>query len=182
RHLHRLSCAFPARRMLGAFVERHDDVSAKRNLNLHGSLRSEEVARPIKMRAKLDAALTDFAQLVQAENLESAGVGKNAAFPRHKPVQPAHFADGFMSGPEIEVIRVAEKNPNAELFQNVLRHAFDGTKRSDRHEDWSLDLAVRSRDLAQASGTVSGVNGENASCHSETLLLRRGIPAVTFAL
>src|SRR6185437_6310972 len=107
------------------------------------------------MGTKLDSLFSNFAQLVEAENLEPAGVGKNAALPRHKPVQPAHLAEGFMSGSQIEVIRIAEKNLDAKLFQNVLRHAFDGTQRSDGHEHWSLDFAAWGSDAAEASRAIT---------------------------
>jgi hypothetical protein len=134
------------------------------------------------MRPKLNAALAYFAQLIQAENLESARIGKNAAFPRHESVQPAHLADGFVSRPQIEVIGVAEENLYAEFFENVLRYALDRAQRSDGHKDGSLDFTVGCEDSAQAGGTVSGSYGENACCHSETLLLRGAIPIVTLAL
>jgi hypothetical protein len=80
------------------------------------------------------------------------------------------------------MVGVAKENLNPKLFQNVLRHAFYRTERADGHEDRSLDFAMRRGNSAQAGGTIGGFYGENASCHSETLLLRRGIPIVTFAL
>src|SRR5690348_7029039 len=127
------------------------------------------------MRAKFNAALADFAQLIEAEELEPPGVGKNASLPRHEAVQRADLADCLVTGPQIQVISVAEKNLDAKLFENVLRHTFYRSERADRHEDRSLDFAVRCSNTTQASRTSSAVDGENAFCHSETLLLRRGI-------
>src|SRR5580700_11899398 len=136
--------------ILRAFIERHDDVGTQVNLRLHGTLRTKEVRRAIKMRTKRHALLADFAQLVQAENLEAAGIGKDRPRPRHETVQTAHLAYGFDSGTQVEVIRIAEKNLHPELFENILGHAFDRCYRADRHEDRGFNLAVRSE---QAPGT-----------------------------
>ena len=60
--------------------------------------------RSVEMGAEAHAFLSQFAQLAQAENLESAGVGKNRPIPRHEPVQPAQLAHLLNSGTKIEVM------------------------------------------------------------------------------
>src|SRR5580700_1149885 len=136
--------------ILRAFIERHDDVGTQVNLRLHGTLRTKEVRRAIKMRTKRHALLADFAELVQAENLEAAGIGQNRPRPRHETMQTAHLAHGFDPGTQVEVISIAEKNLDSELFENILRHAFDGRDGAHGHEYGGFDLAVRSM---QAPGT-----------------------------
>ncbi len=125
---HRSSRAGAIGGILRALIERHDDVRAQADLRLDGALRAEEVRRAVEMRAKCNPFLVDFAKLVQAENLEAAGIGQDRPRPRHETMQPAQLADGFHPGTQVEVIGIAEKNLNPEFFQNVLRHAFDGSR------------------------------------------------------
>ena len=75
------------------------------------------------MRAKRHSFLGDFAKFVQAENLEAAGIGQDRPRPGHESVQASEVADGFDSWPQIEVIGIAEKNLDAEFFENILRTA-----------------------------------------------------------
>ena len=103
------------------------------------------------MRAKGHAFLRDLAQFVQAENLEAAGVGENRARPGHEAMQSAQLADLLHPRPQVKMVGVPQKNLDAELFQNVLRDAFDRGQGSDRHEDRSFDYAVRRGQAAGAS-------------------------------
>ena len=48
--------------ILGALVESHDDVGAESDLDIDGVLGGEEVRAPVKMRAEVDAFISDFAQ------------------------------------------------------------------------------------------------------------------------
>ncbi len=77
------------------------------------------------MRAKRHAFLGHFAKFVQTENLEAARVGENGARPRHEAMQPAQLADLRDSGSQVEMVGIAQKDLYAEIFQDVLRNAFD---------------------------------------------------------
>ena len=57
-----------------------------------GALRAEEMRRAVEMRAKCNPFLVDFTELVQAENLEAAGIGQDRPRPRHETMQPAQLA------------------------------------------------------------------------------------------
>ncbi len=151
RQFHGSPHPLPIRRILGAFVKRHDDVSAQADLRLHRTFRAEEMRRPIQMRTERHAFLGDFAQIIQAEHLEAARVGENRPRPRHEAMQSAQLADLLDSWPQVEVIGVSQKNLNAKFLENVLRNAFDRGQRSHRHEDRSFDFAVR-RDQAAGAG------------------------------
>lgn len=124
------------------------------------------MAGAVEVRAKFNAALRDFPQLIETENLESARIGENTALPRHEPVQPAQFADDFMSGSQIEVIGVAQQNLDAKFLKNVLRNALDGPERPHRHKDRCLDFAVRSVDTAQSRSAIGLRNGKEKRGHS----------------
>jgi hypothetical protein len=56
------------------------------------------------------------------------------------------------------VVGIAEKNLNAEFFENVLRHAFDSGSCAHRHKDRSFDLAVRQSQTTGAGGTAASFN------------------------
>ena len=144
----------------GALVERHDNVRAQPDLYPHGAFRTEEMFGAIQVRSKRNAFLLDLAQLIQAEYLKAARVGENGARPRHEAVQSAQFSDLLDAGPQIEVISVGEKDLNAEFFQSVLGNALDRGQCADRHEDRSLDFAVRSEQASTAGGSDGGINFE----------------------
>ena len=74
-----------------AFVERHDDVGAESDLRCHGIFWTEEVRGAIEMRAKSHAFFVNFSQLVQAEDLEAAGIGKIARGHAMKPCSPPNW-------------------------------------------------------------------------------------------
>src|SRR5581483_2502753 len=74
--------------IFGALVEGHRDICAQCNLNIHRVLRREEVAAAVKVRAEAYAFVGDLAQFAQAEDLESAGVGKHGARPTDEAMQP----------------------------------------------------------------------------------------------
>src|ERR1700722_8940188 len=112
------------------------------------------------MRAKGNAFFGHFAQLVQAENLEAAGIGKDRPGQSHKTMQAPKLTHDFDSRTQVEVISVAEENLDAKLFENVLGHGFDSPSRAYRHEHRSFDLAVRRVQATAASFAGAGLDLE----------------------
>src|SRR5581483_107862 len=94
------------------------------------------------MRAEGHAFFADLAQIAQAEDLEAARVGEDGARPGHEKMQTAKLADQVDSGPEVKMIGIAEQDLDAESFEHILRHAFDGGLRTDRHENGRFNGAV----------------------------------------
>jgi hypothetical protein len=69
-------------------------------------------------------------------------------------VEPAESPDGFVAGPEIKMISVAEEDFGVEIVEYVAgKNAFNGCLGSDRHEDRSFDVAMRS---VEHAGTGAG--------------------------
>ena len=99
----------------------------------------------IQMRAERNALIADLAKIAEAENLEAARVRENRVRPGHKSVQPAHFANQFVAGTQIEMIGVRENDLRAESFEVLLRLPFHRRGGSNGHERRRLDHAVRSR-------------------------------------
>src|SRR5579863_10243446 len=93
-----------------ALVEGHDNVGAQTDLRLHRAFGSKKVRRTIEVRAKRHALLSDFAKLVQAENLKAAGIGENRPRPCHKAMQATEITYGFDSGTQVEVVSITEQN------------------------------------------------------------------------
>src|SRR5450755_814932 len=144
--------------ILRAFIECHNDVCAESDLNLHRLFRTEKVGRSIEVRPEGDAFFANFAKIVEAENLEAAGVGEDGAIPRHEAMQTAHLANGLDSGTQIKMVGIGQENLDAEFFQYILRNTFDGCQRSNRHEDRRFDLSVRSDEFASAGRAAGGFN------------------------
>src|SRR5580704_10348698 len=107
-HFHRRSGAGTIHGKLSTFVKRHDDVGAQSDLSLHRALGAEEMRRAIQVRPKGHTFFVDLAQLVQTENLKSAGVSEDRPAPSHEPMQPAQLSHGLDARPQIEVIGIAK--------------------------------------------------------------------------
>jgi len=58
-------------------------------------------------------------------------------------MQATHATDGFMSGPQIKVISVAENDLRAQGFEHVLGDGLDGAGCAHWHEDRGFHHLVR---------------------------------------
>src|SRR5664279_3805089 len=160
RHLHGRLGAPVLRRMFGALVERHDDVGAESDLGSDGALRTEEMRRAVKVRAKGHAVFRDLAQIAEAENLKAAGFGEDGMVPRHELLYPAEAADHLDTGSQIKMVSVVQQDLDAEFFQCVLGYALHRGQCSHRHKDWSLHFTVRSEEAPSAGGAIAGFDLE----------------------
>ena len=124
------------------------------------------------MRAKGHSILVQLAQFAQAEDLESSGIGKDRAPPRHETVQTAHFADGFDARAQVQVIGVSENDVCAKFFENVLRHSLDGGDGSYWHKDRSLNFGMW-RNETCAAGAASDVFDSKVDGHGRAILTCR---------
>ncbi len=107
---------------------------------------------------KRDALLGDLAQIAEAEDLKSAGIGKDGAVPAHEAVQPAQAPDRLVARPQVEMVGIAEEELNAQFFQQMLRDSLDRALGADRHEDRRLDRSVRERQSRPAPGAARFVD------------------------
>ena len=143
-----------------AFVERHHDVGAELLLYIDCAFRREHQRRAVEMRSKPDALFVDRIDLRQAHRLESARVRQRRARKSHEARDPAHLADQLRARPNREMVRVGEHHRVAHRPQLVGRHRLDGSARSDRHECWSRNRAVRRDNSAGARVAVDRRNAE----------------------
>ncbi len=80
-------------------------------------------------------------------------------------MQASEVANGFDSRPQIKMIGIAQKNLDAEFFENVLRDSFNSSSSAYWHEHWSFDLAMRRTQATAAGRAGVGLNSElNGHC------------------
>ncbi len=96
----------------------------------------------VQMRLKRIPLLGNPGEFGQRENLKAAAVGQNRMVPVHEAVQAAEMVDHLASGPQIEMIRVAQNNLSPDRFQLLGGHGLDRGLSPHRHEDGRLDVAV----------------------------------------
>ena len=103
----------------------------------------------IQVRSKRHAFVRHLAQFAQAENLEPARIRQNRSRPRHEFVQPAHLADQFVSGTQIQMVGIRKQNLYTEVFQVPLRLSLHRRRRAHWHERRRINRSVRSSQSSQ---------------------------------
>ena len=121
------------------------------------------------MRAEAYAFVGDFTELREAVDLESAGVREHGARPTDEAMETAHAAYGFVTGAEIEMIRVAKNNLRTERFNNLLRNSFYAASGADGHEHGRFDDLMRQIDLAAATAGFGRI--EQVECEAHMVIL-----------
>jgi hypothetical protein len=113
-------------------------------LDLRRDLRREARSSPVVDRPEGDAVVVDFDQgVAKGEDLEAARIGQDRPIPAGEGVQPAQIRDQLVTGPEMQVIRVAEDDLRADGAKLVRVEALHRPLRADGHEGGRADLSVR---------------------------------------
>ena len=147
------------RRRFDALIENHDDIRAKRDLDLERFLGRQKMFGAVEMRAERHTFVRHLAQFAQAENLIAARIGENRSRPGHELVQPAHRANQFMPGAKIQVISIRKENLHAEILEVLLRLPFHRGGRPHGHERRRIDHSMRSGQPAESrAGRIRGQN------------------------
>ena len=100
---------------------------------------------------------SDFAHLAQAEDLETAAVGQDSLFPVHEFMQSSRFFDQVVTGPQEQVIRIAENDLGAHIVEFFRRQRLDRRLRADRHEHGRLEGAVWRAQYSRAGAVTFGL-------------------------
>src|SRR5258705_5368123 len=116
---HRLSRIFMTDRILRAFVERHEDITAQRELDIDRRLRGKYMRVAIEMGVENDAIFGDLTNPRQAEHLESTRVSEDGSRPGHKAMQSAKLTNQLMAGAEVEMVRIAKNDARVELIRQI---------------------------------------------------------------
>jgi hypothetical protein len=139
-------------------------------LDVDGRFGGEHVLIAVEMGSEKDAFFGDFAEGVETEDLESAGIGEDGSGPGHEFVESAELTDGFVAGAEEEVISIGEDDFGVEVVQQLNgEEALDGRLGADGHEDRGFDRAVGGVE-DPGSGAGSGAGGLKVETEHEVIL------------
>src|SRR3990170_418802 len=89
-------------------VEGHRDIAAQLPLDFHGALRRERAGGSIDVALELHSMFADAAQSLKREHLEATRVGQHRPVPGGEPVQTTHLLDHRLTGPEVQMVSVAQ--------------------------------------------------------------------------
>ncbi|SRR5579871_3269922 len=124
------------------------------------------------MGSEGDSFFGDAAQVVEAENLETARVRQNRTGPAHELVQSAKAANQFMPRTQIEMVGISQNNLGVKIFKDILRDSFNRSLRSNGHKDRRFYRAVCRRDGCK---TRRASFGRNCKGKGHILILQRGV-------
>src|SRR3989338_1105455 len=105
----------------------------------------------VDMGSELDPLVGHFSHLGERKDLKAAGVGQDRLVPVDELVQAAGLSYQLMAGTQKEMIGIAEQYLRADLVDIPHRHRLDRPLRADRQKGGSVDDAMRSVELADAS-------------------------------
>ncbi len=112
------------------------------------------MARAVEVRLELGTLFADDTPLGEAEDLKAAAVGEDRSRPPDEPVQTAAAGDQLVTGPQEQVIGVAEDDLGVHLLQVAMQCRLDGSLRPDRHERRRLHDAVRGLEFTEPRQAV----------------------------
>ncbi len=103
--------------MRRTFIKSHDDVRIQIPLDLHRTLRTDERGSAVEVVLKMHPLFGNLPQLGQREHLKTPAVSEYRPLPSHEFVQSALPGDQLLSGPDMEVIGIAENDLCPELLE-----------------------------------------------------------------
>jgi hypothetical protein len=145
---------------VGALVECHDDVRAEVLLDRDGLLRCEAVRRTVDMALEGYTVVVDLAGLRQGKDLKPARVGQHGTMPLHELVQAAHVAHKLISGPQIEMIRIAQHERSIDVPEMLRGQGLDRCLRTHRGKDRRDEVTMRGGKNPCAGAVVFGCDVE----------------------
>ncbi len=109
---------------------------------IHGVFGRQANITAIDRRAEADALFRYLAQALEAENLETPGIGEDGMRPVHKPMQATVGRNDVRTRPQHQVKGVTENDVRAQPFEFFRRHRFDGAVGTHGHEGGRFDHAM----------------------------------------
>jgi hypothetical protein len=134
-------------------------------LNVRRRLGRQQVRRAVEVRTKARALLVDGPPRRHTEHLIAAAVGQDRLLPADKRVEPAAPRDQVGTGPQIEMVGVAQQDRGADRFEVAVGQAFHRALRTDRHERRRLHLAMRGRHTPAARAAIGVSHAEAERSH-----------------
>src|SRR5882762_2273030 len=106
--------------------------------------------RAIQVRPEHHALIGNFSEISEAEYLKAARVRKDRSRPRHETMQTTQLANSFVTGSQVQMIRIAKQYLHAQLAKRLLRQPLDRALRADGHKRWRIDHTMRRRETPKA--------------------------------
>ena len=148
-------------RKLHALVELHLDVGAQQPLDLHRAFGRQLVLPAVDVRLEHAPPCSVILRILDSDMIwkppESVRIGP---LPADERVKPAELRDLLRTGPQHQVIGVAEDDVGARRLHLVEVEALDRADRAHRHEGGRADVAMQRVNRAKAGRAVGGVKGE----------------------
>ena len=192
RKLHRALDIAAFRRQPHAFVHLHGDVGAEQPLHLDRALRRQLDLGAVDMRAKRHGLLAHLAQFRQRHHLKAAGIGQHRTAPAGEFLQAAERCDALRTGPQHQMVGIAEHDIGAGIAHLAPVHALHRPRGADRHEGRRLHHAVRRRQfsgarlavgrdeievIGKAHSSAYGVTGTPCSTRLRPIFRPKGVDA-----
>ncbi len=146
------------RRQRRADVKRHLNVGAEALLHRDRVLGRQAVERTVVGGPKGHAVVIDIR--IEAEHLEPARVREQMSVPRREAMQAPHLGDDVRAWTEHQVIRVGQRDLDAEPVEISRAQGADSTARAYRHEAGCLVRAARGGHRSTPRRTVRRRNVE----------------------
>ena len=148
-------------------IQDHRDIAAQRFLDFDRKLWRQIDRTPIDMRLEMSSLFTDLRLLCKAEDLKSAGIGKDRSIPTNKAMQPSEVANPLMSWTQGEVIGVTKQHRNRCLPQPIQRNTLNRSLRTDGHKNRRFHRAVWCTKKTRSRRTVGRFQPELDAIHRE---------------
>ena len=123
-------------------VEAHNNVSTEAVLDFCGGLRCEAYFCAVDVAGEFDAAIADFGEWAEREDLIAAAVGEYWAVPGHKFVESAELFDCVDTRSREEMVGIGQYDGCAGVFEVVGGDTLYGACGADGHKYRGVDLAV----------------------------------------
>ena len=142
RKLHGFFRLFIRVRIFNALIKLHLNIRTEQALNIHGALRRQFVASPINMRLERGPLLRDFPDFGKRHDLKAATVSKYRPAPTNEFVQAAKSCHLFRSGPQHQVIGVAQNDVSTRLLHLIKVKPLHCAHSSNRHESRCANIPM----------------------------------------
>ena len=127
-----------------AFIKGHGNIRVEGYLDIHRYFRRQKFLRSVYMGTEGHAVFRNLSHLSEAKNLKTATIGKNRILPIHKAMNPAGFMNQILTGPQKQMISIAQNDLSSHVIQFFRSQRLNRSLCTDRHEHGGLISPVRS--------------------------------------
>src|SRR5918994_1776845 len=142
RSLHPFASGLEAGLTRHHVVEGHGNICPQLPLDFDSSLGCERAQGAVDMALELDPVLLDPAKTFERKHLKATRVGEHGSVPGGKAVQAAHGLHHRLSGPQVQVVRVAQDDLGTGAANVLCAESPHDTVRAYRNECGSLNCPV----------------------------------------